>query len=280
MLDTAKEFLTEWNKIDKRQMKEIDIGLIGGYGLVEGFSQISAEKRKTKFGEPSSDIRIVQIGPWKVGVIARHGEKHTIPPHKINYRANIMALKELGATKLITTSAVGSLKEDYKPGQLVVTDQVIDFTKKREYTFFDGPVVHHVSFEPPFCESMRKLAIEILEKNKIAHQKKGIYICIEGPRFSTKAESHMFSNFADIIGMTLCPEASLAREAELCCLNIAMVTDYDVWKEHKVSAELVLKTVSENEKNLKLFLKKYIEALKIEDCACNRALVGTKMTKD
>ncbi|UCD04370.1 MAG: MTAP family purine nucleoside phosphorylase [Candidatus Woesearchaeota archaeon] len=261
-------------------MKEIDIGIIGSYGLTKGLKLIKTLELNTKYGNPSSKIKIFALGDIKIGVLSRHDEKHTIPPHKINFRANIQALKDLGATKLITTSVVGSLKEDYSPGDMIVTSQFIDFTKNRNTTLFDGPEVYHVSMEPPFCNNMRDLAVKTLKELDIPYKEEGIYICIEGPRFSTKAESLMFSKFADIIGMTLCPEVALAREAEMCCLNISMITDYDVWKEKKVSAELIIKTIKKNEEKLKLFLKNYIKNIEIEDCICNHSLKGTKLSKD
>lgn len=227
-----------------------EIGIIGGSGLydVELLRKVEEIKIYTPYGPTSDNIIIGEYAGRKVAFLPRHGRGHKIPPHKINYRANIWALKSLGVDKIVAVSAVGSLREDYKPGDFVIPDQFIDFTKKREYSFFEGIVVGHFSMADPFCEPLRQLIIETAKELNIAVHSKGTYICIEGPRFSTRAESRLFKEVfkADIIGMTLVPEVNLAREAGICYATIAMVTDYDVWAEKPVTAAEVAKVMAEN----------------------------------
>lgn len=227
-----------------------EIGIIGGSGLydVELLRKVEEIKIYTPYGPTSDNIIIGEYAGRKVAFLPRHGRGHKIPPHKINYRANIWALKSLGVDKIVAVSAVGSLREDYKPGDFVIPDQFIDFTKKREYSFFEGIVVGHFSMADPFCEPLRRLIIETAKELNIAVHSKGTYICIEGPRFSTRAESRLFKEVfkADIIGMTLVPEVNLAREAGICYATIAMVTDYDVWAEKPVTAAEVAKVMAEN----------------------------------
>lgn len=226
-----------------------EIGIIGGSGLydVELLENVNEIKVYTPYGAPSDSIIIGEYKGRKIAFLPRHGRGHKIPPHKINYRANIWALKALGIDKIIAVSAVGSLREDYKPGDLVVPDQFIDFTKKREYTFFEGGVVGHFSMADPFCEPLCQLIVQTAKELGLPIHEKGTYICIEGPRFSTRAESKLFKSWgADIIGMTLVPEVTLAREAGICYATIAMITDYDVWAEKPVTATEVAKVMAEN----------------------------------
>jgi len=239
--------------------EKAEIGIIGGSGLydVEVFKKIEEVKIYTPYGPPSDNIVIGEYSGRRIAFLPRHGRGHKIPPHRINYRANIWALKSLGADKIIAISAVGSLREDYKPGDFVIPDQFIDFTKRREYTFFEGSVVGHFSMADPFCEPLREIIIETAKELNIRVHDRGTYVCIEGPRFSTRAESRLFKEVfkADIIGMTLVPEVILAREAGICYAAIAMVTDYDVWAEKPVTASEVAKVMAENvEKAKKLLL--------------------------
>ena len=239
--------------------EKAEIGIIGGSGLydVEVFKKIEEVKIYTPYGPPSDNIVIGEYSGRRIAFLPRHGRGHKIPPHKINYRANIWALKSLGVDKIIAVSAVGSLREDYKPGDFVIPDQFIDFTKRREYTFFEGSVVGHFSMADPFCEPLREIIIETAKELNIRTHDRGTYVCIEGPRFSTRAESRLFKEVfkADIIGMTLVPEVILAREAGICYATIAMVTDYDVWAEKPVTASEVAKVMAENvEKAKKLIL--------------------------
>ena len=226
----------------------LKLGIIGGSGIADAgfFKEVEKKTLDTPYGKPSAPFVIGRAGEIEIIFLPRHGIGHTIPPHKINYRANIWGMKELGVQHMICPSAVGSLRMDYKPGEICITDQFIDFTKRRELTFFDGPKVEHVSTADPFCEGLRKMLVEICTENEIPHHPKGTYICIEGPRFSTRAESRMFKNFADIIGMTLVPEVQLAKEMGICYTNLAMVTDYDVWAEKPVNMEEILRTMAAN----------------------------------
>lgn len=170
---------------------------------------------------------------------------------------------------MIAINAVGSLKEEYKPGDIVIIDQFIDFTKKREYTFYNGPKVAHVSMADPFCPELRKIFIETAKELNLPVHERGTYVCIEGPRFSTRAESRMFRQFADVIGMTLVPEVNLARELGMCYVNISTVTDYDVWAEKPVDAQEVLRVMKENEEKVQKLLKRAIPKIPEErKCGC------------
>jgi len=257
-----------------------EIGIIGGSGLYDpGIIKDTREvKVYTPYGEPSDYIIVGKVEGRSVAFLPRHGRGHRIPPHKINYRANVWAMKELGVKFLISVSAVGSLRLDYKPGDFVVPDQFIDMTKKRDYTFFDGPVVAHVSMAEPFCESLRRVIVSASKDLNITTHDRGTYICIEGPRFSTRAESRVWKEVfrADIIGMTLVPEVNLACEAQLCYATIAMVTDYDVFAEIPVTAEEVTRVMAENTEKVKRLLYEVIKRLpeKPEEglCSCCRSL--------
>lgn len=255
------------------------LGIIGGTGIYETFETVERIEIDTPYGKPSDTITICKVGGKKVAFLPRHGERHEIPPHKVNYRANIWALKHVGVERIIAPHAVGSLKEEYIPGTLVFPDQFIDFTKKREYTFYDGRQVIHISTAEPFCPELRNILIQTAKELNINHQEKATYVCIEGPRFSTKAESHMFRQFADIIGMTIVPEAQLARELEMCYASISMVTDYDVWKEQEeVSAELVIQRMKDNLDKTKKILERAIQKIPEErNCLCKDALKGAEL---
>jgi 5'-methylthioadenosine phosphorylase len=224
------------------------LGIIGGSGIADAgfFKEIERKELDTSYGKPSAPYILGKSGSVEVIFLPRHGIGHSIPPHKINYRANIWGMKELGVRFMICPSAVGSLRPDFKPGEIVISNQFVDFTKRRELTFYDGPDVQHVSTADPFCESLRTMLAEICKSKSIPHHPRGTYICIEGPRFSTRAESHFFRQHADIIGMTLVPEAQLAKEAGIHYANLAMVTDYDVWADKPVVMEEVIKTMRAN----------------------------------
>jgi 5'-methylthioadenosine phosphorylase len=208
-----------------------------------------------------------------VAFVNRHGPGHSIPPHLVNSRANIYALKRLGVTRIIAPGAVGSLKEDYKPGDLVITDQFVDFTKQRQYTFFQGGRVYHVSLADPFCSEMRAVLIDAARVLNLPAHERGTYVCIEGPRYSTRAESRMFRSFGDIIGMTLVPECQLAREAEICYAAINTITDYDSFSEVPVSTEEILRTMKENIEKVQNLLQQTISKIPMErNCKCKDAL--------
>jgi 5'-methylthioadenosine phosphorylase len=232
------------------------VGIIGGSGLddpklLKDYEEITM---KTKYGSPSSPIVIGSIRNVDVAILARHGRGHTIPPSKVNFRANVLALKEIGCEYIIATTAVGSLREEIHPGHLVFPDQFIDFTKKREYTFFDEERVVHTPMASPFSEILRGLFIDSGNKLGLKYHPKGTVITIEGPRFSTKAESNMFRVLgADVINMSTVPEVSLAKELGIEYATVAMSTDYDCWKENEepVTFEMIIKTMKKNADNVK-----------------------------
>jgi 5'-methylthioadenosine phosphorylase len=258
-----------------------EIGIIGGTGVYdqENFEDIKEIKVFTPFGETSDLISVGVYKNVKVAFIPRHGKNHTIPPHRVNYRANVWALKQLGVKRIIASAAVGSLREDYGPGTFVIPDQFIDRTKKRLDTFYEGGQVCHISAADPFCEQLRLFFIETAQKIGLDVKKSGTYVCIEGPRFSTRAESRLFQMWkADVVGMTLYPECVLAREAELCYVSISIVTDYDVWAESPVSTKEVIEKAREsNEKLKKLILEALPQMPKTRDCCCGSALKDALM---
>jgi 5'-methylthioadenosine phosphorylase len=249
------------------------IGIIGGTGVYDPstFKLKEVFRPFTPYGPPSDDIQIGTLGDVEVAFLQRHGKGHIYPPHMVNYRANIWAMKQAGVDRIISPCAVGSLQEEYKPGEIAIVDQFIDFTKKRDYTFFDGSKTVHISTADPFCPEMSSIFYKEAKRLKLPVHKDATYVCIEGPRFSTRAESKMFRAFADIIGMTLVPECQLARELEMCYCSLAMVTDYDVWAEEAVDTATVLRTMAENvdklQKLMSAALPKIPEARKKCTCA-------------
>ena len=255
------------------------VAIIGGSGLEDPkfFKKIKEVKVKTPFGLPSSPISIADFHGKRIAFLSRHGKKHQFPPHRVPQRANLWALKKLGIERIIAVSTVGSLQKDFKPGDIVILDQFVDFTKKRDYTFYDKGATH-VSLADPFCPELRSLFYKTAKKLRVPVHQKGVYWCIEGPRFSTRAESKFFRNFADVVGMTLVPEVILAKESEICYLNLAMVTDYDVWQPHPVSAEEVLKTMEDNVGKIKELLMVAIPKIKDKrNCFCKESLENAKV---
>lgn len=254
-----------------------DIGIIGGTGIYN--SDILENKQEfkisTPFGSPSDIISLGDYKGKKIAFIPRHGKNHSIPPHKINSRANIWALKELGVSRIIAPSAVGSLQPKFKPGDFVVPDQFIDFTKKREYTFYDGNRVCHISSADPFCHQLREIAVSCCRTKELAYHENGTYICIEGPRFSTRAESKFFKEIigGHIIGMTLVPECILAKEMQICYLSLSSVTDYDVWAENPVSSKEIIETLKKNAIiTQKLLIDLINDIPKQRSCMCGNSL--------
>jgi 5'-methylthioadenosine phosphorylase len=270
------------------------IGIIGGSGVydISLLENVKEVEMKTPFGEPSSVITIGEFQGKNVAFLSRHGKTHSIAPHKVNYRANIWALKELGVKVILAPCAVGSMKEEIKAGDFVFVDQFIDRTYGRETTFYDNALdirdincgienpkifnkekVCHISVAEPCCERVRKLLIETAQELNLNYYKTGTYICVNGPRFSTKAESNLFQKWGtDVIGMTMVPESVLAREAEICYVSIAMVTDYDCWKDKSVSMKDIIETVKANSEKSKNLLMKVIPKIIDEDCSCHHAL--------
>lgn len=251
----------------------IKIGIIGGSGLEDPKILKDAKEvnATTKFSSPSSSLTTGKISNVDIVILARHGKKHTINPTNVNYRANIMALQEQGCTHIIATTACGSLREEIKPGHLVFCDQFIDRTTKRHQTFYDTDKVCHIPMAEPFCAKLRAILAETAKEMNLEHHKKGTIITIEGPRFSTKAESHMYRQWnADIINMSTVPEVVLAREAGICYAVVAMSTDWDVWKEHEdgVNIEMILKVMRKNAENVKKLLLEAIPKINYIDCRC------------
>ena len=253
----------------------VKIGLIGGTGVYDPNLITDAKKIKvhTPFGKTSDFITTGMFQGKELAVIPRHGSGHRINPSNVNYRANIWALKQLGVTHILASSAVGSLKEEYKPGELAIVDQFIDRTYKRKTTFYEGDQVCHVSTAEPFCPSLRKLFAEEAKNLGITFHDKGTCVVVEGPRFGTRAESNMFRSWgAELVGMTMHPEATLAREAEICYATVAMVTDYDCWKERPVDIEEVLATMKNNVEKVKQLFTAVIPKISDDTCGCRQAL--------
>jgi 5'-methylthioadenosine phosphorylase len=257
---------------------QAEFGVIGGTGLydpnlLKNVEEITVE---TPYGKPSDSITVGELAGKTVAFLPRHGKKHTIRPTDINVQANIFALKKLGVKRILAPSTVGSLREEYHPGEIAFIDQFIDRTTKREQSFYTKDRVCHISVAEPMCPELRKNLIDVAEGLDIKMHQIGTYVCIEGPRFSTKAESKMYRQWgADVVGMTLVPECVLAREAEICYANISTVTDYDVWKDHVVSVDDVLATMKNNIENVKRIIAQTIEKMPSEcGCTCNQALKG------
>jgi 5'-methylthioadenosine phosphorylase len=255
-------------------MERIRVGIIGGSGMDDPrlMKDKKEKKVKTRYGNPSSPLTIGKIGGVDTVVLARHGKDHSIYPTGVNFRANLFALKKEGCTHILATTAVGSLRGKIKPGDLVFVDQFIDFTKHRALTFHEEKVIHTPMSEP-FCGNLRSLLIASAKELKLAHHKKGTVITIEGPRFSTKAESHMFRAWgADVINMSTVPEVILARELGICYQTIAMSTDYDCWKEGEepVTWEMILSIMKNNAENVRKLLLKTIAKINNTACECKR----------
>lgn len=254
------------------------IGIIGGSGLykMEGLKIIKEEKVKTPFGEPSDSFIIGELEGKDVVFLPRHGKHHTILPSEINFKANIYGFKLLGVKRIISVSAVGSLKEELGISNVVLPDQFIDWTRHRKSTFFGDGIAAHISFSHPICPEMLDYLFDACKNKNIAVHKGGTYICMEGPQFSTLAESKLYRSWnIDIIGMTNVQEAKLAREAEICYVTIAMVTDYDCWYEEKgeVTGIDVLKVIAQNIKLSQEIIKEALKIIKDEaKCACQKAL--------
>ncbi len=257
-------------------MSKARVGIIGGSGIYDPGILRNPQRIKvyTPYGKPSDMITVGEYEGVATAFIPRHGEGHSIPPHMINYRANIWAFKELGVERVLAPSAVGSLQEDYKPGELVLPDQFIDRTWGRASTFYEGGQVAHISMADPFCPELTDIVYDTAVGLGLPIHKGGTYVCIQGPRFSTRAESRMFRSWgAHIIGMTLVPEVVLAREARMCYLTIAMITDYDVWAEKPVTAEEVARTMAQNVEKVRRLLSKVIPRIPEErGCGCSRYL--------
>lgn len=253
-----------------------EIGIFGGTGLYD--SEMLEDAREvrvgTRYGDPSDAVTVGTFRGRRVAFLPRHGKKHGIPPHLINFRANIEAFRQMGVTRIIAPSAVGSLREELKPGDFVMPSQYVDYTKSREYSFSEKGRVIHISMADPFCPELQDSISGASRKQGIELQTGKTYVCIEGPRFSTKAESKMYRSLgADVIGMTLVPECQLAREAQMCYASVSTITDYDAWAEKPVTAKEVMETLSRNVERTKALLAELVGHIPAErECRCTDAL--------
>lgn len=262
----------------KTNSAEASIGIIGGSGLytMSGLTGTREVRVKTPFGEPSDAIAVGTLEEKRVAFLARHGRGHRILPSEINYRANVYAMKLLGVEQIISVSAVGSLKEDLRPGEFLVPDQFFDRTKNRISTFFGDGLVAHVAFAHPTCGQLSGVLADACRDEAVKVHRRGTYVCIEGPQFSTLAEAEVNRHLRfDVIGMTNLTEAKLAREAEICYATIAMITDYDCWHpDHEsVTAAQIIDTLNQNAENAQKVLRAAVRELPSpRSCKCEAAL--------
>jgi 5'-methylthioadenosine phosphorylase len=271
---------------DKRGNREpqAPIGVIGGSGIYEmgGLTDAREVRVKTPFGDPSEVIVLGQMEGKRVAFLARHGRGHRILPSEINFRANVYAMKSLGVERIISVSAVGSLQEDLRPGEFLVPDQFVDRTKLRISTFFGEGLVAHVAFDKPTCAQVSGVLADASVHCAVKVHRRGTYVCIEGPQFSTLAEAHMHRQLRfEVIGMTNVTEAKLAREAEICYGSLAMITDYDCWHpEHdSVTYSQIIATLNQNSENAQRVLREAVRAMPGErSCKCGSALQHSLVT--
>ena len=258
------------------------VGVFGGSGFYSFLNDVDETKVDTPYGEPSAPVAVGEVGGVRVAFLPRHGSEHQFPPHMINFRANVWALKELGVERVIGPCAAGSLNRDMKPGDFVVCDQLVDRTAGRKDTFYDGPVTTHVSFADPYCPELRGLAIATARDEGIPVHDRGTVVTIQGPRFSTRAESKWFQASGwEVINMTQYPEAYLARELEMCYVNVSLITDYDVGlegDEDTVSHEAVLEVFNANNEKLRNLLFSLVPKIPAQrTCPCSTALQGARL---
>ena len=259
-------------------MKKAEIGIIGGSGLyaMPGLTNVREESVATPFGEPSDDFVLGDLEGRKVAFLARHGRGHRILPSELNFRANIYAMKMLGVERILSVSAVGSLKEEHKPTDFVIPDQFIDRTFARVGTFFGDGIVGHVAFGDPVCGTIAATFQKACDAVGVVGKSGGTYVCMEGPQFSTRAESNLYRSWgADVIGMTNLQEAKLAREAEICYATMAMVTDYDCWREghDDVTIDQIVAVLHQNADNATKVVRAAIASMPVEkSCSCADAL--------
>ncbi|HEU4635159.1 MAG TPA: S-methyl-5'-thioadenosine phosphorylase [Edaphobacter sp.] len=259
-------------------MHKAEIGIIGGSGLyaMPGLTDVHEEKLTTPFGDPSDAFVLGTLEGRKVAFLARHGRGHRLLPSELNFRANIYAMKMLGVERILSVSAVGSLKEEHKPTDFVMPDQFIDRTYARTSTFFGEGIVAHVAFGDPVCATVSQAFQKACDDSGVVGKSGGTYVCMEGPQFSTRAESNLYRSWgADIIGMTNLQEAKLAREAEICYATMAMVTDYDCWHEghDDVTVDQIVAVMHQNSRNAEKVVRAAVAALpKDRTCGCCDAL--------
>jgi 5'-methylthioadenosine phosphorylase len=266
-------------------MSEKMVGVLGGSGLyeMEGLIEVQAVSLKTPFGDPSDSYVVGRLEGVKVAFLPRHGKGHRIAPSSLNYRANIYGMKKLGVEWIIGVSAVGSMKESIRPGDMIIPDQLIDRTVARPNTFFSDGIVGHVSFADPFCPVLSQILYSAGKEAGATVQKNGTYLCMEGPQFSTRAESTLYRSWGvDIIGMTNLPEAKLAREAEICYATMAFATDYDCWHQEAgdVSIGDVLRILAQSAKTAKTAIRRAVQMLPDRRvCVCSTALEHALITE-
>ncbi len=264
--------------------EQASVGVIGGSGLYEigGLRSVRQVRVRTPFGAPSDAVFLGTIDGIQVAFLSRHGRGHRLNPSEINYRANIFALKSLGVSRVISVSAVGSMKESIHPGDVVVPDQFIDLTKRRAATFFENGIVAHVAFGEPVCSALAQALVSSGHRLGARIHKGGTYLCIEGPQFSTKGESRLYRQWGvDVIGMTNMPEAKLAREAELCYATVALVTDYDCWHETEeaVTVDAILATLHRNVALARRIVRELLPTVdELPSCQCRRAITDAIVT--
>ena len=266
-------------------MQFVEMGVIGGSGLyeIQGLKKTREVQVKTPFGDPSDAYVIGELSGIRVAFLARHGRWHGILPTDINFRANIFGLKKLGVNRIISVSAVGSMKEEIFPGDIILPDSFIDLTKQRRSTFFGNGLVAHVGFSEPICNELRGLVYETAKPLGVKIKKGGIYLCIEGPQFSSRAESLLYRAWGvDVIGMTNATEAKLAREAEICYVTLALATDFDCWhqEEETVTVEAVIKILHQNVEASRKIIREVIpQAAQTRNCSCAQALQNAFITR-
>jgi len=265
-------------------MQQAELGIIGGSGLysMPGLSNIREVTVETPFGSPSDPLVLGDLDGRKVAFLARHGRGHRILPSELNFRANIFAMKKIGVERILSVSAVGSLKEEHKPTDFVIPDQFIDRTHHRTATFFGEGIVAHVAFGDPVCADVASALTQGCAKENVVGKQGGTYVCMEGPQFSTRAESNLYRSWgADIIGMTNLQEAKLAREAEICYATLAMVTDYDCWHEghDDVTIDQIVAVIHQNSANASRVIRAAVGLLPAQrTCACKTALTNAILT--
>jgi 5'-methylthioadenosine phosphorylase len=265
-------------------LPQAEIGIIGGSGLysMPGLTKVKEVRLKTPFGQPSDAFVLGTLEGHKVAFLARHGRGHRILPSELNFRANIYGFKQLGVERIISVSAVGSLKEEHKPLDFVIPDQFFDRTRHRVDTFFGNGVVAHIAFADPICPELARIVEEACAKVGVTGKHGGTYLCMEGPQFSTKAESNIYRSWGmDVIGMTNLQEAKLAREAEICYVTVAMVTDYDCWhpQHDSVTVDQIVAVLLKNAENASKVVRETVAALpKGQSCKCGSALAHAILT--
>ena len=265
-------------------MQQAEIGIIGGSGLyhMPGFTDAKEVTQQTPFGDPSDAYVLGTLEGRKVAFLARHARGHKLLPTELNFRANIYGFKQLGVERIISVSAVGSLKEEHKPLDFVIPDQFFDRTRHRVDTFFGDGIVAHIGFGDPVCGELTRVVEAACKTASVTGKRGGTYVCMEGPQFSTKAESNVYRSWgADVIGMTNLQEAKLAREAEICYVTIAMVTDYDCWHPHHdaVTVEQIVSVLVKNAENAAKVVKATVGAMpKERSCKCGSALAHAILT--